>query len=342
MRPRLSIRFPQGDRQDRTLSTRLIAVISRLFTAGMVGAVAAMLAACATAPQLTTSGTSKTVLTEAALAMPPPGGPAIVEVVERRYSNATQQDIALSTSSNISGQNVLRVQFFGPVDQSLAGQSTLSDRSLATTNISSELRSRFPGVSMRRSPYYVQNRYGPFGYAVGRASGGDTCLYAWQRIRPAGQTTLVSNKGTISLRLRICDRTMTEAQLLSVMYGIMINAYFRDLTWNPYGATPPPAEGLGRPGAAMLPRAGGEEFSSVLPPVEQPPARQRNIRQARTPTPAPPAAQPVAVQPVGPRVPPPPGAAVSGDDLDPGARSAPSGIVPSPPCLTRNGVAQCN
>lgn len=340
MRPRLSIRSPQGGRQDRTLSTRLVAVTSRLFTAGMVGAMAALLAACATAPQLTTSGTSKTVPTEAALAMPPLGGPAMVEVVERQYSNATQQDIALSTSSNISGQNVLRVQFFGPVDHRLAGQSTLSDRSLATTNIYSELRSRFPGVSMRRSPYYVQNRYGPFGYAVGRASGGDTCLYAWQRIRPTGQTTLVSNKGTISLRLRMCDATMTEDQLLSVMYGITINAYFRDLTWNPYGAPPPPAEGLGQPGAAMLPRAAGE-FSSVLPPVEQPPARPRNIRQARTPTPAPPAAQPAA-QPVGPRVPPPPSAAVSGDELDPSARSGPSGIVPSPPCLTRNGVAQCN
>src|SRR5262245_23217171 len=58
-----------------------------------------LLFACASGSDPETSSALQTVPTGAAFAFPPPGGPAIVGVVERRFSNATQQDIALSTSS---------------------------------------------------------------------------------------------------------------------------------------------------------------------------------------------------------------------------------------------------
>ena len=58
------------------------------------------------------------------------------------------------------------------------------------------MRKAFPGVSMGRSPFYVQSRYGPFGYAAGRAASGDIFIYAWQRIQAAGQTTLIRNRGS--------------------------------------------------------------------------------------------------------------------------------------------------
>lgn len=81
---------------------------------------------------------------------------------------------------------MLRVQLFGPVDRKAAGQTELRAGFLPPSNIGTEMRQLFPGVRMARSPYYVQNRYGPFGYAVGRSSSGDTCLYAWQRLTSTG------------------------------------------------------------------------------------------------------------------------------------------------------------
>src|SRR5690606_3069830 len=50
-----------------------------------------------------------------AVALPPPGGPAVISVIERRFSNAIQQDIILSTSATTPGQNMLRVQMFGSI-----------------------------------------------------------------------------------------------------------------------------------------------------------------------------------------------------------------------------------
>ncbi|MET0721253.1 MAG: cellulose biosynthesis protein BcsN, partial [Tardiphaga sp.] len=210
-----------------------------------------LLFACAGADPETTS-TVRTVPAETAFALPPPGGPAIVTISERRYSNAIQQDIALSTSSRTIGQNLLRISLFGPVNFRLAPQATLSDSSLAGTNISHEMRDQLPGVRMTISPYYVQNQYGPFGYAVGRALSGDLCLYAWQRIRPA-RSTLIRNRGTISLRLRVCDKRASEEQLLAIVYGLTINAFFSDIQWNPYGDPPGMPASLGRTGSPVYP-----------------------------------------------------------------------------------------
>jgi hypothetical protein len=339
MRRRVSIRPITGSRSAG------FSAIARLRGAAFLACLL-QLAGCASGGQPTTFATLRTAPAQSAFALPPPGGPGIVDVIERRYSNATQQDIALSTSSNVSGQNLLRVQLFGPVNHREAGQSRLSERSLANTNISSEFRSRFPGVRMRQSPYYVQNRYGPFGYALGRAQSGDTCLYAWQRIRPTGQTTLITNQGTISLRLRLCDRALSEYQLLSVMYGITINAFFNDITWNPYGAPPSPPDSLGQPGTPMLPNA-GSEFVNLLP--------AQTTRKARQPRPRQSARQiveeaPPLPEPVGPLVPPPPANPPAGAQVpaptptvaNPGPVAPDPLVVPPPPCVPKNGIAQCN
>ena len=125
------------------------------------------LAGCAAggAPQILVS--TRTVDTSQAFALPPPGGPSIVSVIERPYNNAVQQEILLATSARTPGQNVLRVQFFGPVKANLSGGDKLRDSQLGVTDISREMRGTLPGIAMHRSPNYVQNRYGPFGYRVG-------------------------------------------------------------------------------------------------------------------------------------------------------------------------------
>ncbi|MEK1890123.1 MAG: cellulose biosynthesis protein BcsN [Phyllobacterium sp.] len=280
-------------------------------------------------PQILAS--TRTVDAQQAYALPPPGGPSIVSVIERSYNNAVQQEILLATSAHTPGQNVLRVQFFGPVRANLSGGDTLRDRQLGTTNIDRELRGTLPGVPMRRSPNYVQNRYGPFGFASGRSRSGDTCIYAWQRIRPPeSQSRWFTGRGSIQVRLRLCDSRLTEEQLLAFMYGFTINAAFNDYSWNPYGEPAGAPENLGRPGANIYPAGPGMPPSTSLmpPPAPQPAAVQP---QRRVRAPATPAVQtrPVRPAPIGPLVPPPP---VSGTTpLTPAPIQMNPAIVPPPP-----------
>jgi hypothetical protein len=294
------------------------------------------LAGCAQQTQVGSLSDTQMVSAEKAFAYPGPGGPAITGIIERHYANALQQEIALSTSAHSPGQNMLRVQLFGPVDRKAAGQTELRAGFLPPSNIGTEMRQLFPGVRMARSPYYVQNRYGPFGYAVGRSSSGDTCLYAWQRLTSTGSTqTLIGNKGSVQIRLRLCDQALPEERLLQTMYDFTISSYFRSSGWNPYGEVNAPDASLGRSGAPVYPTA-SEKFATVTTPVA--PAVERVVRPRQVA----PAPQRVPTQPeaTGPVVPPPPGAATpQGATRLPTVRvqNAPASvqpavIVPPPPC----------
>lgn len=269
--------------------------------------VVALLTGCASgeAPQILAS--TRTVDASHAYALPPPGGPTIVSVIERPYNNAVQQEILLATSARTPGQNVLRVQFFGPVKANLTAGDTLRDPQLGVTDISRELRGTFPGIAMRRSAIFVQNRYGPFGYASGQSRTGDTCIFAWQRIRPAeSQTRWLTGRGSIQVRLRLCDSSLKEEQLLAFMYGFTINAAFNNYSWNPYGEAAGPAANLGRPGADIYPSGPTPPPAEAMMP---PPVTPRPQAQRRVAAPVTPAASTRRVRPapIGPLVPPPPG-----------------------------------
>jgi hypothetical protein len=271
--------------------------------------------------------------TEAAFAQIGPGGPEMTAILERQYGNAKEQEILLATSANVSGQNFLKVQLFGPMGQAAMDRSRLRDGFLPIGNVSRELRSLFPGVRMSKSTYYVQNKYGPFGYATGRSSAGDTCFYGWQRITSTGMTqTLVGNKGSIQIRLRLCDQRASERRLLQTMYDFTINAYFTGRNWNPYGEAIAPDPSLGKPGAPIFP-ATAPDLEAEPAPVRSAP-RSAAPRAPTTAAPAPPLAAPVLPAPIGPSVPPPPGQAAmnAGAGLAPPANT----IVPPPPCAENN------
>lgn len=254
-----------------------------------------LLAACAQGAPIQTASTQRAVDATAAFVLPPPGGPGIVSVVERRYNNATQQEISLVTNAHTPGQNWIRVKLFGPVQTQQAGQTDASTMPISFGNVGAEARTALPTAGMQRSPYYVQNRYGPFGYATGR-SGQDLCLYGWQKIQSLPK--LVGNKGAIDIRLRICEANASEQQLLALMYGYTVSAFFGSQNWNPYGdpAAPPPT--LGRSGADVFPAelARAEKAGPVRPAAT---AAPRRAVQAPTP----PTEQPVPHRPL---VPPPP------------------------------------
>lgn len=305
-----------------------------------------MLAACAQPPPLVNSSGTNLVSTETAFAFPAPGGPAITAVIERRFTNATQQDILLSTSARTPGQNMLRVQLFGPVDTSAAGQTRLRDGYLPIGDIGSEMRQLLPGIRMLRSPYYVQNKYGPFGYAAGRSASGDTCLYGWQRISSTGMTqTWVGNKGSIQLRLRLCDQNASEQRLLDVMYGYTITSSFKTRNWNPYGEPAAPDASLGKAGQPIYP-VGISRFETVTgpPPTAQPRQSNDGVYRARRQASVEPPPVPPQSAPLGPVVPPPPGAERANSQVPASLVPPPVSaadtvgkgtvpIVPPPPCV---------
>jgi hypothetical protein len=213
------------------------------------------LAGCGARDGVRLSDTATTVPDDTAFALPGPGGPAIVNIVERSFRNATQQDIFLFTSASTPGQNVMRVQLYGPVGSKFEGTRSLGYSSVRASEIAKEMRRELPGIALRQSPIYLQNNYGPFSYAYGRGRGNDACLYAWQQIRsPEDARTAFQNGGTIQVRLRLCEEDASEEKLLSTMYGYTIRGAFNAAGWNPYGEPPSVEPTLGRAGNPIYPK----------------------------------------------------------------------------------------
>ncbi|PDT81436.1 MULTISPECIES: cellulose biosynthesis protein BcsN [Sinorhizobium] len=209
------------------------------------------LAGCTTREGVHVPTGATIVPTENALVLPPPGGPAVLNVVERRFGNGVEQDVNLHTSASTPGQNYFRATFFEPTGAGF-NQKTAAYSAVRALEMMREARRAIPGVPLAQSPYFLQNNYGPFGYAFGRGRGGDACLYAWQQIRPPeSQRSPLRDYGTIQVRLRYCAAGATENELLSVVYGYTISGTVGDPAWNPYGAPPAVDAGLGRTGSPI-------------------------------------------------------------------------------------------
>ncbi|MBM1170259.1 cellulose biosynthesis protein BcsN [Microvirga arabica] len=209
-------------------------------------------AACAGRSDLGYATLTSEVPATRAIVVPPPGGPSIVAVLQRNFQNGISQEIALSTASLTSGQNAFYVSLLNNTASNMEIPETLSLPPLTPDRIEREMEERIPGVAMQTSLVYVQNKFGPFGFATGRSPSGDLCLYAWQQIEPDKPAILVPG-GAISVRLRLCDADASVDQLLRVMYGYTIAAYYRQESWNPYGDPPSPPAGFGQVDAPMYP-----------------------------------------------------------------------------------------
>lgn len=286
------------------------------------------LAGCGARDGVRLSDTATTVPTETAFALPGPGGPAIVNIVERSFSNATQQDIFLFTSASTPGQNLMRVQLYGPVGLKFDGTKSLGYSSVRAGDIAREMRRELPGVALRQSPIYLQNNYGPFSYAYGRGRGNDACLYGWQQIRsPETSRTAFQNRGTIQVRLRLCEENASEEKLLSNMYGYTIRGAFNAAGWNPYGEPQSVDPAFGQTGHPIYPKV-EDVRDNLMPPVQ--------VERAR------PAARPrqavAATEKVVPIKQP-----VSKETIPLPTTGDMNGIVvPSPDCVSQSaGAGQC-
>nr|CAD6438101.1 cellulose biosynthesis protein BcsN [Rhizobium sp. Q54] len=191
---------------------------------------------------------------EQALALPPPGGPAIVGVVERPRRNGVEQTISLATTARVPGQNYLKIEFFGPAVS--RGQSA-PFRTVHERAILREAAQAIPGVRLARRSTFLQNSYGPFAYAAGHSRLGDTCIYAWQQIRAGTASEGIGrNFGMIQVRWRLCDSHAGEQQLLSAVYNYTITGTFEGKAWNPFGEPGRADSRIGETGHPIYPMAG--------------------------------------------------------------------------------------
>ncbi|KRD96350.1 hypothetical protein ASE63_11695 [Bosea sp. Root381] len=238
-----------------------------------------------------------------AIVIPPVGGPAIVSVTQRSYDNAVSQEIRLATRGATPGENAIYAALFTAADvvetEGVEG-SLLKMPSLDDYAIAREMEERLPGVVMMPSAVFVQNKYGPFGYAFGRGIGGEACLFAWQRLA-RGDSLFRPRSGAVSVRIRLCDPQATEASLLRIAYDYAISGSLSRSGWRPIDDAPPPSSGLGEAGAPVYPVVAGPGFGEA---PERPSASVR--------------ARPRTVAPrVDPAEPPPPDRRIEGYPIVP-------------------------
>ncbi|MCD2180594.1 cellulose biosynthesis protein BcsN [Rhizobium sp. GN54] len=298
-------------------------------------AAAALVAGCAARDGVRLPAANRIVAESEALIVPAAGGPAVVDVVQRNYANAVEQKVSLFTSSAIPGQNYLSIQMFGPMDAALDGENRLGFRPVHAGKLSAEMRQQIPGVAMKTSQLYLQNHYGPFGYAYGRSAAGDSCLYGWQQLRARdNERTLFQNRGNIQIRARLCASDADERELLAIMYGYTINGTFEPQGWNPYGPPRPADPAIGEDSSPIVP--GASELSTrAARPVASPP-RVRRVAVERAETDAAdgeggPSPRPAVVVPSPAAV---PSSATGARTAEPGATV----VVPAPGCVD----AACN
>lgn len=281
-----------------------------------MGGTAALLFGCAHSGDLPPQSAARIGPVDA-LIYPPIGGPGILGVVETVFPNAIRQEIALATDARTPGQNKISIVLFKGKSGD-GSDSALVDVPFTQINLTEEALAAFPSSGMGVSPFFVQNTYGPFGYAVGKPANGDTCLYAWQRLEPALKPSGAVARGTVVIRLQICDRTRNEESLLGVMYQLRVN----DSLFPPGRAR----TSIGRIGAPILP-TGAEGFVEVVKSAPPAPTRSAAPRAETAPV------TPVVIQPpLGAPIVPSPGGNVSGGPIVPlpGGQTGATPIVPGP------------
>lgn len=282
-------------------------------------AISAAATGCSSTGTVTRPIAPALVADEQALALPPPGGPEVIGVVERKRGNGIEQTISLATTARVTGQNYLKIEFYGP-DVSRGPSAPF--KTVNEREILREAASAVPGVRLSRRSTFLQNSYGPFAYAAGRSSFGDTCLYAWQQIRAGTAGNGIGrNFGMIQVRWRLCDSYASEQQLLSAVYGYTIIGTFDGKAWNAFGEPGPADPRLGETGFPIYPMTGAPTGSLPMGyagGIEM--ARPVSVRRPvpRTTQSAKPTAS-VASPVTGPRVPRPDGIATT-----PAAASSPT------------------
>ena len=225
-------------------------------------------------------GATRAVATDRAFVTLSPGGPPVLSVIQSDYANATRQTIALTSQGGTPGENQLRVDVFGLRNNNVSAERSLPDLPLSEAELSAEGQEALPAVPLRLSLSYLQNRYGPFGYLVGKTAQGDTCIYAWQRLAtPDRKISLINSRNAISIRLRLCDPRASEAALASTMMNLNVNVALSSGSWMPEPKQLSSA--IGAAGEPIAPSQIASAAAGPFPPSPPPGATPSGARHAK-------------------------------------------------------------
>ena len=187
---------------------------------------------CSYAPHETRAAyepVTDTTATAKPLAALPAEAGAIVAVLESRVSGIYTQRIVLPGDAVTNGENAVIVQ----IDQNERLPADLGVLPRPTEDgIARELESNFPDIDMQISRAWSHNDFGPFGYAIGKAPGRVTCVYAWQYAQGA-MLSLIDDaqarsaaasmpSAPMSIRVRLCRRGLSEPQLVSWVRAMQV------------------------------------------------------------------------------------------------------------------------
>jgi Cellulose biosynthesis protein BcsN len=199
-----------------------------------VALIMAIIDGCAAPRTIVANESERQVSVDQAFVSLGPSAPPALSIVEHPYENATRQTIHLATRGATPGENTLRVDVIGIKNPGISRDATLPDAPLEAAQLGLDAEEALPGVPLRTSLTYVQNRSGPFGYAVGKSAQGDECIYAWQRVAtPDRDINPVNSRNTLSVRLRLCEPNTSEQALIASMMGLNVNVGVSGGLWTP-------------------------------------------------------------------------------------------------------------
>jgi Cellulose biosynthesis protein BcsN len=238
----------------------------------------AMMTGCAAPRTIVVDESERQVSVGEAFVSLGPSAPPVLSIVEHSYQNATRQTFRLATRGATPGENTLRVDVIGIENSSISRDAILPDASLEASQLSSEADDALPGVPLRTSLTYLQNRSGPFGYAVGQSTQGDECIYAWQRIAtPDRDLNVFNSRNTLSIRLRLCEPHTSEAALIGSMMGLNVNVDLSGGLWAPEPRKF--SSEIGSPGTAIGPPQILAAASSEIEQTSRPPGWSADKRK---------------------------------------------------------------
>jgi Cellulose biosynthesis protein BcsN len=247
-----------------------------------------MLGSCAAPRSILSTSGERELSVESAFISLGPGTPRVLSVVERTFPNGARQTIRLATRGNTPGENSLRVDVVGATNADSHSDALLPDAPLKEAVLAADAEEALPDVPLRTSLTYVQNRYGPFGYAVGKSAQGDQCIYAWQRLATSDQAlSVVNSRDTLAVRLRLCEPHVSESRLVAVMMGLNVNVAMSGGAWMP--EPKPVSPDFAAPGLWVAPPEILTAATNPLPPRAVHVARRRESAPSTAPaSPAPP------------------------------------------------------
>ena len=168
--------------------------------------------------------------------MPQPGG-LVTRVREKSYPNGIMQQAILAGDVSGLGENHLEINVQTSASNGAAGFLNIGPPSEAS--VKREILARYPKVPMRIVTQPRQNALGVFGLAIGRASSGARCIFAWQWVddvrrgarqdsgfsilgKRFGGSSSAAGASPASIRVHLCRNDATVDDLAATVEGMTL------------------------------------------------------------------------------------------------------------------------